>query len=80
MDVPAGDEPLIEVGALIVSLDANQPAPEFEQGSPEPACGEVRILLEQPISHDLADRAILIERRQDIRRIFSRLSGTVGVR
>ena len=80
MDVPAGDEPLIEVGALIVSLDANQPAPEFEQGSPEPAGGEVRILLEQPISHDLADRAILIERRQDIRRIFSRLSGTVGVR
>ena len=78
LDVPEGAEPLIEVGALVVVLDANQPAPEFEDGSPEPAGGEVRLTLEQPISHDLADRGLLIRRRIDVREAFSGLHGSIG--
>ena len=64
--------------ALVVVLDANQPAPEFEDGSPEPAGGEVRLTLEQPISHDLADRGLLISRRIDVREAFSGLHGSIG--
>ena len=78
LDVPEGAEPLIEVGALVVVLDANQPAPEFEDGSPEPAGGEVRLTLEQPISNALADRGLLIRRRIDVREAFSGLHGSIG--
>ena len=75
-------EPLIEVGALVVVLDA-QPARAggsrtVHQNRPAARCGEVRLTLEQPISHDLADRGLLISRRIDVREAFSGLHGSIG--
>lgn len=61
----------------MVSTDPNQGQPEFEQGSPEPSVSEVRIRLEQPISQDLADRAELLKRRDDILTVLSRVVGRI---
>ena len=78
LDTPDGGEARLEVGALVVVTDPNQGAPEFEDGSPEPAVSDVRIRFEQPISRDLADRRLLLARRRDVRRVFSRLHGSYG--
>ena len=78
LDVPDGYEALVEVGALIIALDENQPAAEFEDGSAEPGTSEVRIRFEQPLSHEAADRAMLLGRRADVRREFSRIHGSIG--
>ena len=69
----------LEPGALVIVTDPNQGAPSFEQGSPEPGGEtEIRIRFEQPITSDLADRGLLLSRRQDLRREFSRLHGAIG--
>ena len=47
------------MGALIIAVDVNQAA-EFEDGSAEPGTSEVRIRFEQPLSHEAADRAMLL--------------------
>ena len=56
----------------------NQPAAEFEDGSAEPGTSEVRIRFEQPLSHEAADRAMLLGRRADVRREFSRIHGSIA--
>ena len=68
----------IEVGALIIAVDVNQPAAEFEDGSAEPGTSEVRIRFEQPLSHEAADRAMLLGCRADVRREFSRIHGSIA--
>lgn len=68
----------LEAGALVVVTDPNQGQPELEDGSPEPAVSDVRIRFEQAITFDLADRPVLLQRRRDIRRVFSRLHGLIG--
>ena len=50
LDTPDAGEARLEIGSLVVMTDPNQGAPEFEDGSPEPAVSDVRIRLEQPIS------------------------------
>ena len=77
LDTPDSGEALLEIGSLVVMTDANQPAPEFEDGSPTPSVSEVRIRLEQPISNDLADRAELLKRRDDILDVLSRIHGRI---
>ena len=37
------------MGALIIAVDVNQPAAEFEDGPAEPGTSEVRIRFEQPL-------------------------------
>ena len=71
-------EAALEVGSLVILTDANQGAPEFEDGSPEPGVSDVRIRFEQPISRDLADRPLLLGRRRDLRAAFSRIRGRLG--
>ena len=66
------------MGALIIAVDVNQPAAEFEDGSAEPGTSEVRIRFEQPLSHEAADRAMLLGRRADVRREFSRIHGSIA--
>lgn len=78
LDLPGSEEAQIEVGSLIVSLDPNQGSPEYSDGSGEPDTSPVRLLLEQPVSHDVADRRLLITRRGEVQTAFSGLSGTVG--
>ena len=68
----------LEIGALVILTDANQGAPEYEDGSPEPSVSDVRIRFEQPVSRDLADRPLLLGRRRDLRAAFSRLHGRIG--
>ena len=50
------------MGALIIAVDVNQTAAEFEDGSAEPGTSEVRIRFEQPLSHEATDRAMLLWR------------------
>ena len=76
LDTPDAGEARLEIGALVVMTDPNQGMPEFEDGSPNPAVSDVRIRLEQPISQDLADRPMLLQRRVDIENVISRLYGT----
>ena len=66
-------------GASSVNLDANQPGPEYADGDALPDTSEVRLLIEQAISHDLADRRLLLSRRRDVTQAFSRLHGSIGL-
>ena len=68
------------VGAVIVALDVNQPAPVYGDDSylAEPDEAVVRVLLEQMVSANDADRAMLLERRQDLVRLLAPVSGTIG--
>ena len=77
LDTPDAAEARLEIGSLVVVTDPNQGAPEFEDGSPEPAVSDVRFRLEQPISMDLADRPMLLSRRQEVRRELSRIYGRI---
>ena len=43
LDLPGNEEAGSRWGALIIAVDVNQPAAEFEDGSAEPGTSEVRI-------------------------------------
>ena len=75
LDTPDAAEARLEIGSLVIATDPNQGTPEFEQGSPHPSVSEVRIRLEQPISQDLADRAMLLRRRDEVADIIGTLYG-----
>ena len=77
LDTPGGEEARVEIGSLVISTDPNQPAPEFEDGSPHPSVSEVRIRLEQPISQNLADRAELLRRRDEVADVIGGLYGRI---
>ena len=68
------------VGAVLVALDVNQPAPIYAEDSylAEPDEAVVRVLIEQMVSANDADRAMLLERRQDLIRVLAPVSGTIG--
>ena len=68
------------VGAVLVALDVNQPAPVYGDDSylAEPDEAVVRVLIEQMVSANDADRAMLLERRQDLIRVLAPVSGTIG--
>ena len=65
-------------GAIVVSLDPNQSEPEFEQGSWEPSVSDVRLLVTQATTTDFDDLPLFIDRRADLRRVLSRLTGGIG--
>lgn len=65
-------------GALVVSLDVNQAAPEFAQGNPDPDYSHVRLSLEQVVTRNLDDRPLLMSRRKDLRREFHTINGNIG--
>ena len=48
LDLPGNEEAGSRWAPLIVAVDVNQPAAEFEDGSAEPGTSEVRIRFEQP--------------------------------
>ena len=66
-----------EYGGLVVSLDANQPAPEYSSTNAKPDVSEVRIVLSQPITANHDDLELLKERRQDICDVLANLNGTI---
>ena len=68
------------VGALLVAVAPNQPAPEYGDDSylAEPDEAACRISLEQFVSGRSEDRDLLVERRRDLVKALSPVSGTIG--
>ena len=67
------------VAAVLVALDVNQPAPIYGEDSylAEPDEAVVRILIEEMVSANDSDRALLLERRQDLVRVLAPVSGVI---
>ena len=53
-------------GGMLISLDPNQPAPEYVESNAKPDVSEVRLILTQPVTTDLDDLDLFIERRADV--------------
>ena len=67
------------VGAVLVALDVNQPAPIYGEYSylAEPDEAVVRVLIEQMVSGRSEDRDMLLERRLDLIRVLAPMSGVI---
>ena len=67
------------VGAVLVALDVNQPAPIYGEYSylAEPDEAVVRVLIEQMVSANDSDRDMLLERRRDLIRVLAPMSGVI---
>ena len=67
------------VGAVLVALDVNQPAPVYGDDSylAEPDEAVVRVLIEQIVSANDSDRDMLLSRRQDLVHVLAPLSGVI---
>ena len=67
------------VGAVLVALDVNQPAPVYGEDSylAEPDEAVVRVLIEQIVSANDSDRDLLLERRRDLVRVLAPVSGII---
>ena len=68
------------VGAVLVALDVNQPAPIYGEDTAtmaEPDEAVVRILIEQMVSANDSDREMLLERRLDLIRVLAPMSGNI---
>ena len=78
LDMPSIQGLENRIGATIISVDVNQPMPEYADGGAEPDKSDVRLLLEQLVSSDADDTPMLIARRRSLIRVLSRLSGPVG--
>ena len=50
-------------GGMLISLDPNQPAPEYVESNAKPDVSEVRLYLTQPVTTDLDDLNLFISRR-----------------
>ena len=64
-------------GGMLISLDANQPAPEYVESNATPDVSEVRLILTQPVTTDLADLDGFISKRADVYRVLSVLNGII---
>ena len=62
---------------MLISLDPNQPAPEYSSTNPKPDVSEVRLILTQPVTTDLDDLDLFIERRADVCGVLAVLNGEI---
>ena len=62
-------------GGLKIETDVNQGAPEWSDGSAEPDTSAVRLVLTQPLTHDLEDISVFVARRIQLRRFLHELTG-----
>ena len=65
-------------GGLLISLDPNQPQPLYVESNALPDVSEVRLILTQPITTDLADLDGFISKRGDVARVLENLNGKIG--
>ena len=67
------------VGAVLVALDVNQPAPDYGEDSylAEPDAAVVRVLIEELVSANDSDRDMLLSRRRDLVRVLAPVSGVI---
>ena len=64
-------------GGLLVSLDPNQPAPEYSSTNAKPDVSEVRLILTQPVTTNLDDLDLFIARRADVCGVLAVLNGEI---
>ena len=64
-------------GGLLISLDPNQPAPEYVESNAKPDVSEVRLILTQPVTTDLDDLDLFIARRAGVCGVLAVLNGTI---
>ena len=65
-------------GGFVFSLDPNQGSPSYADGNPEPDASDVRVVIEQPMTHDVDDLTFFIARRRELRSVLHRLNGDIG--
>ena len=67
------------IGALLVAVGPNQPAPVYGEDSylSEPDESNCMISLEQFVSGRSEDRDLLVSRRRDLVKVLAELSGTI---
>ena len=65
-------------GGMLISLDPNQPAPEYVESNAKPDVSEVRLILTQPVTTDLDDLDLFIARRADVCASLAVLNGTLS--
>ena len=65
-------------GGMLISLDPNQPAPEYVESNAKPDVSEVRLILTQPVTTDLDDLNLFISRRAEVCEFLSTLNGEIG--
>ena len=68
------------VGALVISIDFNQPAPLYPEfgESDVPEQADVRVLAEQMVSDRSADRGMLLGRRREFMLLVAGINGNIG--
>ena len=64
-------------GGLLISLDPNQPAPEYVESNAKPDVSEVRLILTQPVTTNLEDLHVFIDRRYDVCTFLATLNGEI---
>ena len=64
-------------GGMLISLDPNQPAPEYSSTNPKPDVSEVRLILTQPVTTDLEDLHGFIDKRAEVCSVLSTLNGEI---
>ena len=64
-------------GGMLISLDPNQPAPEYVESNAKPDVSEVRLILTQPVTTDLDDLDTFISRRADVCGFLAVLNGVI---
>ena len=67
------------VGAVLVAVDVNQPAPTYGEDSylAEPDSATGRVLLEQIVSANRSDQDMLLDRRRDLVALLAPMSGVI---
>ena len=70
-------QPCTPSAPVIVSIDPNQAAPDYEMGSTEPSISSVRLVLTQPVGANLSDLELLIARRDDLLDVLGPLTGVL---
>ena len=61
-------------GGMLISLDPNQPAPEYSSTNAKPDVSEVRLILTQPVTTNLEDLHTFIDRRADVCSVLATLN------
>ena len=64
-------------GGMLISLDPNQPAPDYSSTNSKPDVSEVRLILEQPTTTDLDDLGLFIGRRSDLLDALAPMTGVL---
>ena len=63
---------------FVVALDANQPQPLYVEGNAMPDTAHLNLTILQPMTADLDDQAVLLQRRAAVVDALATLNGPIG--